>query len=706
MKRCFILALAACCALAPLCAARAQSSDATAQDSGETEKAKQPQASTEGAATKDASQDATYKIDDVVVTATRSEMLKEEVPAVIDVINSQDIQNTVDDDLPDILKKNSSVDVIDYPGALSGVSIRGFRPEYDGITKHYLVLIDGRPAGATNLATILKDNIERIEVLKGPASSLYGAEAMGGVINVITKKSTGKIGGNIEVGGGSFDTHTESASAGGKITDWLDFDASVGNKNQNDNYKMGNGEERSHTSLAERNGSMRVGSSFLDTWRVDAKTDVYMGRDIGSPNALYYGDTRQSTKDIDRYGGDVALSKEWSNNLTKATVYASHEKSEYTYSYTGQPVYKGYEGTYDWLGAQLQDTYSFLNHDVTVGFDYQDINVETLKWNSSGKRQAPNSPDNERENVGVFADGFFRFWDDRIILNAGVRYDTFEITNKSTPLKTDFEPGSYDFDHVSPRAGIKFFPTVDHMFQFHATVGTAFVPPQASQMAGYAETQVKTATMITTGNPGLDPETSITWDGGVTFEKKNYGLRADLTYFETNVDDKITTVKLSQYATSYTNADSAKMNGLELEASWDLGEFMQWGRKVEFFLNSTRMMCAREELTSSGQTITRDIYNVAHWKHSMGVNYDDGMFFGRFLARYMGERKDNDFYTPGYPEITYDDFIVCDASLGVRFLKRHTISLNVENIFDEYYYEKPEYPLPGRAIYAKYSLSF
>jgi vitamin B12 transporter len=690
----------------PLYSALAQETEQATADDGEASKQKKEKAAAEKGKEQEASEEATYQIDEVVVTATRSEMLREEVPAVVDVIDSAEIENTVDDNLADILKKNSSVDIIDYPGVLSGVSIRGFRPEYDGITKHYLVLIDGRPSGATNIATILKDNIERIEVLKGPASSLYGAEAMGGVINVITKKSTGKIGGAVEVGAGSFDTHTESVSAGGRITDWLDFDASFGNKNQNDNYKMGNGHERQGTSFAERNGSMRLGSTFLDTWRVDAKADWYMGRDIGSPNALYYGDTRQSSKDIDRYGGDVTLSKEWVNNLTKATVFASHEESENTYKYTGQPVYKGYQSKYDWIGAQLQDTYSFLKHDVTVGFDYQDINVESLKWNSGGIRQAPYSPDNERENIGLFSDGFFRFWDERLILNAGVRYDTFEITNKSTPLKTDFEPGSYDFDHVSPRAGIKFFPTSDRMFQFHATVGTAFVPPQASQMAGYAETQVQTATMITTGNPDLDPETSVTWDVGLTVEKRGYALRADLTYFDTSVDDKITSVKLSNIVTSYTNADSAKMRGLEFEASWDIGEIMHWNRKLEFFANTTWMIEAEEDLLSDGVTVTRDIYNVADWKHSMGVNYDDGMFFGRFLARYIGERKDNDWYTPGYPEITYDDFIVCDLTLGVRFLKRHTVSVSAENIFDKYYYEKPEYPLPGRAIYAKYSLSF
>lgn len=232
---------------------------------------------------------ATHSLGDTVVTASRTEMLKEEVPAVVDVIDSFAIENTADENLPDILKKNTSVDVIDYPGVLSGVSIRGFRPEFDGITKHYLVLTDGRPARSTNIATILKDNIERIEVLKGLASSLYGTEAMGGVINVIAKKSVGKIKTEIEVGGGSFDTHTESASSGGRITPWLDYDVSFMNRNQNDNFKMGNGEEREHTDFAERHGSMRLGSTFLENWRVDTRGNGTWAKTSAAPTPSSMG---------------------------------------------------------------------------------------------------------------------------------------------------------------------------------------------------------------------------------------------------------------------------------------------------------------------------------------------------------------------------------------------------------------------------------
>jgi len=124
------------------------------------------------------------KMETMVVTATRSEEAKDELPQQVDVIGPQEIQETQAADLTDLLKKDSSVDVIQYPGALSGVSIRGFRPEFSGITKHYLLLIDGRPAGTTNLAAIPKDIIARVEVLKGPASSLYGGQAMGGVMSL------------------------------------------------------------------------------------------------------------------------------------------------------------------------------------------------------------------------------------------------------------------------------------------------------------------------------------------------------------------------------------------------------------------------------------------------------------------------------------------------------------------------------------------
>ena len=113
--------------------------------------------------------------DEMVVTATRSEENIKQIPAKVEIIDSQEIKLTAGNTLTEQLKKSSSISVIEYPGALAGIGIRGFRPEFSGITKHSLILVNGRPSGATNLATLLTDNVELIEILKGPASSLYGA---------------------------------------------------------------------------------------------------------------------------------------------------------------------------------------------------------------------------------------------------------------------------------------------------------------------------------------------------------------------------------------------------------------------------------------------------------------------------------------------------------------------------------------------------
>jgi len=209
--------------------------------------------------------------------------------------------------------------------------------------------------------------------------------------------------------------------------------------------------------------------------------------------------------------------------------------------------------------------------------------------------------------------------------------------------------------------------------------------------------------MITTGNSNLDPEKSLTWDVGLSFKKRDWGVFADVTYFHTNVDDKISRVKVSDTETTYDNSDEAEMHGLEFELSVDAGQIMDWGRTSEFFINGTRLFSSVEKLPAGDE---RDIHNVSHWKINTGVRYDDGMFFGKFLVRYMGKRKDYDWYAVGYPVITYDDFTVCDLEAGVKILKHHQVKLSVENIFDRYYYEKPEFPLPGRAVFAEYSFNF
>ena len=195
-------------------------------------------------------------------------------------------------DLTDVLKKNAGVDVVQYTGALSGIGIRGFRPQFSGINKRSLLLIDGRPSGVTNLATLLLDNVERIEVLKGAASAVYGSSAMGGVVNVITRQSRGQDRRRrARLGGGSFGTSEFAGRAGGSVVVARRLRRRPAARSISaTTIRMGNGEVRPGDELQDLRRQRRASAWTLDgAGGSTAAANGYRGRDIMTPADIATG---------------------------------------------------------------------------------------------------------------------------------------------------------------------------------------------------------------------------------------------------------------------------------------------------------------------------------------------------------------------------------------------------------------------------------
>jgi vitamin B12 transporter len=643
----------------------------------------------------------------VVVTGRRVETRLAETPQKIEVIDAVDIERTVAADLTDVLKKNAGVDVIQYTGALSGIGIRGFRPQISGINKRSLLLVDGRPSGVTNLATLLLGNVDRIEVLKGAASAVYGSSAMGGVVNVLTRQSRGKIGGNLRLGGGSFGTTEIAGRAGGSLAGNVDFDATGAFLDQRGDIRMGNGVTRPATSFKTSAATARIGVDAGSEWRVEARAEVYRGRDISTPPDIAAGTIGQGSKDIERNGGDLRVTGRVSAHALSMTAYLATEAGHSSNVTTSNPAdvpylpYRSFESDLQWAGLQAKDSWNWSRlNSIVLGLDFEKVTGVSRSYARTGERSAPFSADSNKRTAGLYAENTLKLRGGRTVVAFGGRVDHIATETVDTPLKNNFTPSQSTFTIFNPSIGVKH--QLMKGLRAHATAGRAFIPAEASMLTGFTTTVVAGRTQISQGNPDLDPERSTSFDVGA--EWSSAATRFDVTVFRTVVKDRfITNVVVGSppppapIVLSVANGLDAHLSGLELDAEQRLG------RRVGVFANATHYFNRRERLASGAE---QDILNVAMNTVRGGVDVDLGRLSARVSGRFVQGRRDNDFNAPGFPIVDYDDFTVVDAAVTYRLVRQHAIVAAINNLFDTFYYEKIGYPLQGASFRLSYRLGF
>ncbi len=695
---------------------------------------------------------ASRTLEQVVVTATRSAVTRNKTPQSISLISKKDIDFTGSQEFTDLLKKNTSVNIIQYPGLLAGVGIRGFRPQTGGLNQRALLLIDGRPAGTANLATINPSDIERIEVLKGPASALYGSQAMGGVVNVITRKSSGAVHSTVAAEYGSFQTFKGSVTSGGNITSKLDYDLSFTTFDRNKNMKLGDGNffrkllhaetaqknytdgavqvddkrsdglRREYTRLNYNAGSMRVGYQIAPNWKLNLKGDRFVAKNVESPSDIFFTNGQPSTKDIDRTNGEFSVTGSFTKHEFSFRGYLAGEhnyNNTLTSGNTAIVPYLSFQSTAHWNGVQVKDVYHLGRNSIIAGLDYNSATTSSRAYNSNKTERAPFSPNYSLNSAAAYVQGQFNFLNEKLIVNPGIRYDIISYDVKKTPLLNTYAPGKVSNPFFSPSLAAQY--RLSNSFTVHGTVGRAFVTPDAYNVAGYSEIISNNKASVTQGNPDLRNENSVSWDGGLRFSNNKSGFTADLTYFNTDVKDRITTQRTTPPAgektesgydilsrTTYINANKATIQGLEGELAYDFGALHNNSYVLRLFVNGTKTFKA-EEITigSNGAQTKRSIYNVASFTSSYGLDYNNRKGLNiQLMGRYVGKRKDTDFNDARSPEIVYPEFMVLDFSAGYTYAGKHSLTLFVNNLTDENYYEKRGFNLQGRSINLRYGISF
>ncbi|RYG38361.1 MAG: TonB-dependent receptor [Burkholderiales bacterium] len=663
--------------------------------------------------------------DSVVVTASRIAQKESDIPSVVEVIDARALANTTGLFVTDIVKKNASVDVIEYPGGQSGIGLRGFRPQFSGVNQRVLMLIDGRPAGATSMGNIATAGLERVEILKGSASAIYGPSAMGGVVNYITRKSEGYIGGEVSVGYGSFSALRTATRVGGALNDALSFDLGLTRFEHGEDYKLGeggntytdfvqgHGAKRGNTEFTQYNIFGRVGINLDDNWQVQARFLGFDAPDTETPGAESDKDRAYADKLETNYGGDISLTGRIGDHAVMAVVYDTNEifKTADKPPTARERVSLARETRFN--GIQLQDNWTLSDtYQLAVGADYGRAESRTTSYNSAnGVQTGSSTPFFDRETVGVFADVSARWFDNRLIVNLGGRYDEIKSIVLQSPLRADLAPGEANFETFNPRAGIVFRPDPNGPFRIHASAGTGFIAPEANQLASLATQIVGAQTRITRGNPDLNPEESESYDIGLGYDGNLFGF--DVTWFRMDVKDRISSVITTQTSalrvTSYENAMGSRAEGIEAEANVDIGALFGASRHRWTVNSSATYYLTRDEEVSTG---VRTINNVARFKLNGSIGYDDGVFAMRAGGRHVEGMEDNDFSSGRYftngagGQYEYPSFLVYDITGRWRFLENNELSVKVDNLTDEYYFEKADYPLPGRSLFIEYKRQF
>jgi vitamin B12 transporter len=475
---------------------------------------------------------AASSIETITVTATRIATAAERIPASVTVLDRDTIERSQSNDVGELLRGSTGIDMVRYggPGQTTSLFLRGAESD------HTLVLFDGVPINPGTIGNAALQNIdprlvERIEIVRGPLSSLYGSAAMGGVINIITATDSGDGGrGHFAVQGGSFETLRLTAGAG-----WAE----------------GPSDFALHLSHQSSAGfPAQAGDTFDSGFRNTSLTTGF-GQDFGAHRLRLQAFGAKGNTEYSSFG--MPLDQDFEDSVLSATLDSALRETWDSRLTLSRSI--------DFIDQQQAN---YLGQ-----FDYAHTTRYRLDWQHD-VRWHP-----EHTLVG----GVLLEREDTAALSYGTGYDV-GLDNQAVYLQDQFDSGPHAAvaalrlshhdtfgDHVTWNLGYGY--QFDPATRLRASLGTAFRAPSSTDLYGFG------------GNPDLDPETSRAVELGVHHQLTPHaGIDASLYHSKT--DDLI--VYDGVFPTGRNeNVERASVTGLELgydylRGPWQLQLGIDWKR--------------------------------------------------------------------------------------------------------------------------------
>jgi len=653
------------------------------------------------------------EIEEIVVTATKTESALSDVPFTVHVVTQKEIEsqpNYYISNFGELIRDLPGVHVAQYyPWGPPWVILRGaghflFRSVY---------MVDGVPIPAFVSTCINTNDIERIEVLLGPSSALYGPNAMGGVVNIITKKGKKDTGAKVDMGYGSRETYRPHVDLGNQ------FSTKIGNfhyyfsysGDYSDGYKMVPYKVGWYLHEGGQTGQMRNVTLYATKykyhyyatkmgWENENGAGIWLGYhhqdmwlDGGRPNVILNAHGEEGAGLLRFYFPIADMLK-----ITGTAGYQLHNRpgENDTQVYVGgrfqrfdpRPSTKT-EWEVDRYPFELQvDLFPFKKHITTIGGSFL-REVEFRKTKNAFTYVPSAESEYTTHHSSLYLQHQSFLFSERLNITAGLRYDHWKYLDVFDLASRPQRPPSIDFDNVSYRGGVRY--KVSDAISLRSSFGTGYFP--GLTVARFVN--IPTGTTRREANPDLKPEKTWMVDGGADIELKPWKTSISITPYYGRIKDLISYHYFS-------------MPGYTLIKAYNLGKLKIYGVETQVKVNLTEHLDASLSFTVNRSRILDDpraeynqLANCPDYHGSFALTYKNpNLLSGRLAIRYSDDRQyDNEVQHLKYyhmrPYATVDLKLWREFKVGRGVI---TPTLSVDNLFDKKYETEFVYMSPGRSI--------